>query len=145
LNRKNSASWVIIIWIVCIFGTIWIGLTNYMEPMSLLQLPPLMLHQIQIENDMNNLLITLSSNAYDNLGLFRIDVVEMESNHILISSSDVSTSKIHDSYKFNYLISIPLGNITLTDHTNYYLVAESNKGRFTWYFDSIYHHQQPML
>jgi hypothetical protein len=108
-------------------------------------LPSLMLHEVRIENETNNLLITLSSNVYDNIKFSKIDIAEMESNYVLVSSSNVSTSKINDLYKFNYLISIPLGNITLTDHTNYYLVAESNKGRFTWYFDSIHHHQQPML
>jgi hypothetical protein len=107
--------------------------------------PSLVLHEVRIENDTNNLLIALSSNIYDNIDLSRIDVAENESNYVLVSSSNVSASKINDSYKFNYLIIIPLGNIALTDHTNYYLVAESNKGLFTWYFDSIHHHQQPML
>lgn len=144
MNRGNSVSLaIIIISLGCVFCVIiWSGLrTDPMNP----PLPSLMLHEVRIENDSNNLLITLSSNVYDNIKLSRIDVAEMESNYVLVSSSNVSTSKINDSYKFNYLISIPLGNITLTDHTNYYLVAESNKGRFTWYFDSIHHHQQPML
>ena len=71
-------------------------------------LPSLMLHEIQIEKDTNNILITLSSNVYDNIELSRIDVAEYESNYVLVSSSNGSTSKIHDSYKFNYLATIPL-------------------------------------
>jgi hypothetical protein len=66
--------------------------------------------------------------------------IENDTNNLLIALS----SNIYDNIDLSR-IDVPLGNIALTDHTNYYLVAESNKGLFTWYFDSIHHHQQPML
>jgi hypothetical protein len=136
MRRITLVLLVSIIFFVCLFNGLAL-LNSYLDPFSQ-PMPSIWLHKVEIENETNNLLITLCSNVYNNLEVSKVTVTDrFNSTNVLISSTNISINTTDGAGAYDFLVSIPIPKITPDNNAHYKMIIETNKGQHTLYFGPI--------